>query len=160
MLGYAIPALARLINQECGITLGSWLVLLEIEQRGKPSADGPLVLRHELTKLFDKRGFTRPNISKILNGLFQKKLILRTTLTIEERNDLFGLSSGPCQAVVLTSAGSQKIEEFKTALRLKFVHWQAQQPPMVRVALKGFTLTAVKLLRALGKEAHSDATDN
>src|ERR1700734_2211830 len=68
-LGFAIPALSRLIDKKCRITLGGWLILSEVKRRGKESPNGRVILRNELTRLFDERGFTRPNVTKILNAL-------------------------------------------------------------------------------------------
>jgi DNA-binding MarR family transcriptional regulator len=147
-LGFAIPALARLIDKKCGISLGGWLILSEIKRRGKDSPDGPIILRNELTRLFDDRGFTRPNVTKILNVLFEKRLILRTRLTARERKEFFG-SDGSRLAVVLTSEGKGKIKEFKTVLQDEFTHWYSRQEPLVRQTLNVLRPVAVKLAKAL-----------
>lgn len=151
-LGFMIPALARLIDRECDITLGSWLVLSEVKRRGRSSADGlPVLLRHDLTRLFDERGFTRPAITKILNSLDEKKLVKRRKLAPEERKVMFGSTLGSRSAVVLTPDGDRKIDEFKTILRSQFDEWYKQQPSVVRGALKGFRFGAVGLIQVLIK---------
>jgi DNA-binding MarR family transcriptional regulator len=149
-LGYAIPVLARLIDLKCGVSLGSWLVLVEVKRRGKPTPAGTLLLRHELTRLFDDRGFTRPGVTRILNALSKQKLIVRSILTADERKNLFGCV-GPRLAVVITPEGERKIEEFKTVLRSEFRRWRSLQPRVVRGALYALNLAAVKLLQAITK---------
>jgi DNA-binding MarR family transcriptional regulator len=147
-LGFAVPALARLIDKRCGITLGAWLVLSEIKRRGKVSADGPMMLRNELTRLFDERGFSRPNVTKILNVLFEKQLVARPRLTAPARQELFG-SDGSRLAVSITRKGVDKIEEFTRVLQGEFDGWYSRQRLVVRHALNALLPIAVNLAAVL-----------
>lgn len=148
-LGFAIPALARLIDKKCHITLAGWLVLVEIQRRGKRLPDGQSVLlRQTLTKLFDERGFTRPNVTKVLNTLFEQGLIDRPRLTEKERQSMFG-SNGSRLAVVLTPAGQRKIEHFKDILQNEFDRWYANQSEFVKHALVVLRPAAETFAKAL-----------
>lgn len=148
-LGFAIPALARLIDKKCHITLGGWLVLTEVQRRGKGLPDGQTVLlRQTLTKLFDERGFTRPSVTKLLDTLFEQGLIARPRLTEKERQSLFG-SDGSRLAVVLTPAGKAKIDDFKNILQDEFDRWFAKQPDSIRMALIALRPVANVFAKAL-----------
>jgi hypothetical protein len=101
--------------------------------------------------MFYERGFQRPNITKILNVLYDAQLIARPRLKKGARTALFG-SDGSRLAVAITRQGEEKIEEFKTVLQTEFDDWCLRQSLVVRGALNIVWRPAVEFARVLAKK--------
>jgi len=155
-LAFAVTGLARFISEKCNLSLGGWLILWYVKAEGRVSAEGPVILRYELSQVLEAKGFSNSNITKLLDTLLAKELIARHSLTPTEREALFGCPDGNRLAVTLTAAGEQKIEEFKRELRASFESWRVQQTGPMRRLLKSLRPIALALARALiGKRKKS-----
>jgi len=134
-MAYAVTSLARTVDKECGISLGSWLCLYYLKRDGKQSEYGQIMLRSTLTRTLEERAFTPPHIAKLLRVLADKHLIVRPILTAAERRALFGSADGSLMAVAITPSGEAKIQEFKEVLRTRFEKWRGQQDAPLRAAI-------------------------
>src|SRR5689334_21505115 len=83
LIGRGIPMLTQYVEGATAITLSEWLILWVIRTEGDrgPRKNGPpMILMRELVQLLKNRGFSRPNISKILKSLQHRRLIARRQL--------------------------------------------------------------------------------
>lgn len=133
VLAHLVPGL-NLIAQKCNISLGDWLFLWYLQTHGVAGGkSGRTMLRKELTRVLLKHGFIDPNITRRLDTLVDKGLILRPTLATRERQELFPNAPGNSRlAVVLLPAGERKITKFKELVSHSFQKWSAvaSGPPL------------------------------
>lgn len=99
------------IFEECEISPEQLLVLTYIKYRGKDYGRGKLILRQEITKIL-KAIYRRQDaaISKIINDMLVRRLLGETTLSSDEKKQLFGTISGRKKALVLLTSGIKKTE--------------------------------------------------
>jgi hypothetical protein len=109
------------------VSLGEWLFLWYLKTYGVDgSKSGRIMLRKEFTNVLLKHGFTGQNITRRLDALVDKGLILRPTLSSREREELFPDVPGTSRlAVLLLPAGEKKIAKFKELVSRKFRDWTA-----------------------------------
>jgi DNA-binding MarR family transcriptional regulator len=148
-LAHAVTGLSRFISQKCGISLAAWLVLWCVRYEGKRFQGGWILLRYDLSRLLETRGFSSSNITKLLDTLLESSLITRHTLTTGERRDLFGSPDGSRLAILLVPAGDEKIEEFKRVVRASFDGWRKKQSGSLRVAIRTLKKPALAVARFL-----------
>src|SRR4051812_21098147 len=87
VLAHLVPGL-NLIAQKCGVSLGDWLFLWYLQTHSVAGGkNGRTMLRKELTTVLLKHGFIDANITRRLDTLVDKELILRPTLSLRERQD-------------------------------------------------------------------------
>jgi len=86
-------------------------------------------------------------VSKLLGDLQEKGLIQRLTLGKTERFTLFGNERGGNLVVVLTHSGDQKVEEFKTIIKLRVEAWLSRQSRTTRLAVRAAQPVAVSFAR-------------
>lgn len=126
LLAHLVPGL-NLIAQKCDLSLGDWLFLWYLQTHSVLGGkNGRTILRKELTTVLVKHGFIDANITRRLDGLVDKGLILRPILSMRERNELFPNGPGNSRlAVVLLPAGEKKIAKFKELVSRSFQDWRA-----------------------------------
>jgi DNA-binding MarR family transcriptional regulator len=137
---YAIPFLLPGLNQvaqECGVSIGEWIILWHLKQIGVANEKGQLtMLRRTLIELLEKRGFGDANISRLLSSLEDKGHLLRGGIPMHERDKLFGDSDrGDKFVVVLQETGEEKLKEFKQHLAEHFRGWRSEQSVIVKKAV-------------------------
>lgn len=146
-----IPRLIYIAEEECHVDPIELLVLWNIRHFGRPNADRHnTILRQSLTHVLKtKFRYSDANVSRLLEELQEKGLILRTSLTARERGQLFGDENGSKLVVVLKAEGDAKLEDFKERLRGRYDRWASQQPSAVRLACKNFLPIIVRFARWL-----------
>jgi DNA-binding MarR family transcriptional regulator len=158
-IAHLLPGLNQ-IAQECDITIGQWIIMWQLQQAKVTNEEGqPIMLRQVLTDLLAKRGFGDANIVRLLNGLEDKDLVRRVSLTREERARLFEDSEGGNrQAVILQPSGDKKIEQFKSQLAVHFEGWRSEQSVMLQTALASAKGAGLQIAEWLMKEPTSKSS--
>ena len=154
-VAFLIPYLNRVAQAECGVDIGSLLVLMHLTISGKPLDRGPTMLRQDLTKLLLQRGFSEAGASRLLQGLEVNGLVQRVFIPPAVREEHFEPSDrATTLAVVLAPEGAQKVEEFKSALRVHFGYWlskESRESPGLKTWLRKLVPRALPLAQSLIK---------
>ena|ERR1700733_6277496 len=151
-VAFLIPYLNR-VAQECGIDIGSLLVMTHLTIAGKIIKGHRTMLRQDLTALLLARGFSEAGISRLLQGLEANELIRRGFVPADVRQELFEPSDRVnTLSIILTPEGEQKIADFKSALRAHFGNWlskESEQQPWLSRWVRKLLPRAVKLAQSL-----------
>ena len=149
-LAHLLPKLNQ-VAEECGISIGQWIILWHLVQKGVKDESGQkIMLRQDITDILEKRGFGQANIVRLLNGLEDKRLVRRFSLSLADRQRFFPSSNGGNrQAVAVDTPGHRKLQDFKVALSAQFEDWRVEQPTLLRTAIaaaKGAGLNVAALV--------------
>jgi len=117
-LAAIIPRLLRAANELVHLEADELYVLWFIGHFGEAADDGRMMyLRHKLTDLLvQELGYRDTKIFKIINGLFQRGLVDKGTLTEADLVKVFHATGGRSAVIILEPSGGQKIEEFKDTI--------------------------------------------
>jgi DNA-binding MarR family transcriptional regulator len=124
-LAFMVPYANKIARDECGVSVGAIFVMMHLMISGKDlEKKGYTMLRNDLTKLLDRRGFSPAGASRLILELEEKGFVERTFISPAVRQEAFDPADRSyTQAVVLKKEGENKIAEFKAALRAHFGHW-------------------------------------
>jgi DNA-binding MarR family transcriptional regulator len=156
-----IPRLIYIAEEECQIAPIDLLALWHIRHVGKVNAENRnVLLRGELTRMLKlKFRLADSDITKMLDDLQNRGLVERTTITNHERQALFGTTKGQKQVVILTLAGSEKLDHFKTRITTRFGAWVPAASAPVRYATKKMLPIAVSFARWLVSRYEPDRSE-
>jgi DNA-binding MarR family transcriptional regulator len=156
-IAHLLPGLNRLA-ENCSISIGQWIILWKLRNSGVPNQHGEFImLRQDLTDSLEKEGFGEANIVRLLNGLEDKNLIRRISLTQEEREGLFRTThGGNRQAVVLQEAGEKRIDAFKAEVTAHFEAWRSEQTVMLQQAVATVRSASLQMAKWLLKDRISE----
>ncbi len=153
-IAFLVPYLNRVAQTECGMNIGSLLVMMHLTISGKEIDERRTMLRRDLTKVLQERGFSEARISRLLQDLEFGGFVQRMSVPPALRETLFEPSErANTLAIALTPAGEEKIREFKKALRRHFGNWLSKaskdQPWVGRWLSRLLLPRAVKLAESV-----------
>lgn len=150
-LAALIPRLIHIAEEECHLRPIDLLTLWHIRHFGKPIEDNRKVLLHRDVKdmLQRKFRFTDSTVSKMLTQLHEKGLLEKIDFTESQRIKLFGSNKGGRGVVIITTKGSDKIEEFKKRILDRFGRWLPSAPKTIQSIAKRFLPLAVSFAKWL-----------
>ena len=128
-----LPEFMR-IAQSCDLTGVELFVLIYLKHQGEPFGDKQWAfLRQRFTELLKiQLGYSDGDVDQLLNRMEQKQLVLRSRLTLEQKEKVFQTATGRKGIVVLLPIGYEKIEQIKGEIGTLFTSAIQDVPALLR----------------------------
>ncbi len=147
-LATIIPRLTILVRETCDVTPIELLVLWHIRHFGRVTReDNTVISRTAITEMLQAEfGTTAPNVTKLIQGLQDKKLLDRVTL---DSSESLAMGSKRRAVVILNQSGKQRVERFKSALQDRTIDLYKQLSLGERGLIRLLRPLAIKVAKGL-----------